>query len=364
MRRASVGGPTGFVLSSIACMALIAGCGGDDEGGDASDSGPPSGTLSFFAFQDAFDPELVKPFEEEFPDVNLKTAAFSSGDEAITKLKAGFQADVINVCVEDTERMVAEGLLQPLDTSKLSNWESLSPTFTELDGVTVDGETYLAPMVGGTNGIMFSEPDVPGGISSYADLFDDQFAGQVAIEAAPENAISAAAFALGIEDPISMSDDELAQVEEFLLEKKDNIRTFFNNDADILNLYKNGEVVASTGYQGLSNLAKKDNVPVEFELAEEGTVTWTCGYAISADAENVNAANALINYYAGVPPQSYQAEAFSYLVSNNKVKDSVADNVVEEAGLDSVDEIPNPIPFQLPEDYEAWQEVMERVKAG
>jgi spermidine/putrescine transport system substrate-binding protein len=347
----------------MACLALVYGCGGDDDDG-GSTSGPPSGELSFFGFEDAFDPELVEPFEKEFPDVSLQTAAFSSGDEAITKLKAGFQADVINICVEDTERMVAEGLLQPLDTSALENWDKLSPAFKELDGVTVDGEVYLAPMVGGTNGLMFSEPDVPEGISSYAELFDDRFAGKIAVEAAPENAIGAAAFALGIEDPINMTDEELAQVEEFLIEKKPNIRTFFNNDADILNLYKNGEVIASTGYQGLSNLAKKDDMPVDFSLADEGTVTWTCGYGISADAKNVNAANALINYYAGVGPQSYQAEAFSYLVSNSKVKDAVSKEVAEQAGLDTVDQIQNPIPFELPEDYEAWQEVMERVKAS
>jgi spermidine/putrescine-binding protein len=351
------------VLASATALLVLSACGGggDDSG---SSTGPPSGDLSFFAFQDAFAPPLIKPFEEEFPEVSLQTAAFGSGDEAITKLKAGFQADVVNVCVEDTQRMVDEGLLQPIDTSEIPNWKDLSPEFTSLEGVEVDGDVYLAPMVGGTTGLNYSPENVPDGIHSYADLFDDRFAGRVAIEGAPENAIPAAAFALGIADPIHMTDEDLDRVEEFLISKKPNIRTFFYSDSDLLNLYKNNEIDVSTGYQGTANQAAKDDLPLEYSYPDEGTITWTCGYGISADAKNVNAANALINYYAGVDPQAFQARQFSYVVSNSKVVDAVSAEVAEQAGLTTVDDIPNPVPYALPDNYEQWQEVMDRVKAS
>ena len=85
-----------------------------------SEDGEVAGSLTFFAYEDAFEPELLNPFEEANPDVEVRTAAFANADETVTKLQGGFQADVINVCVEDTERMVSLGLLEPIDTSRIA----------------------------------------------------------------------------------------------------------------------------------------------------------------------------------------------------------------------------------------------------
>ena len=148
------------------CFALVvalaltaAACGSDGDGGDSASAaggeqstGPVSGDLTFFAYEDAFEPDLLDPFEAANPDLNVRTAAFSSGDETVTKLQSGFQADVVNVCVEDTTRMVNLGLLQPIDTSRIEAWDEMFPAFTGLPGVEVDGQTYLVPMVGGTSG--------------------------------------------------------------------------------------------------------------------------------------------------------------------------------------------------------------------
>ena len=94
----------------VLVMALIgAACSssGDDDGdGDQASaaSGEPSGTLRVFAFEDSVIPEVLEPFEAEYPDVDVQTAAFGSGDEALTKLEAGFQTDVVEVCIREVPR--------------------------------------------------------------------------------------------------------------------------------------------------------------------------------------------------------------------------------------------------------------------
>jgi spermidine/putrescine-binding protein len=153
---------------ALALGIVAAACGGDEGAGEdatgggataatgAAPTGPITGSITFFAYEDAFEPALLDPFEQANPDVDVRTAAFSSGDETVTKLQGGFQADVINVCVEDTVRMVNLGLLQPIDTSRIEAWDTMFPSFKDLDGVTVDGQVYLVPMVGGTSGIMYN----------------------------------------------------------------------------------------------------------------------------------------------------------------------------------------------------------------
>lgn len=95
---------------------------------------------------------MIDPFLAQYPDLDVQTAVFASNDEAVTKLQSGFQADVINVCTEETGRMVALGLLQPLDTSRIDGWDTLFPALKEQPGVVHDGEVYMIPNVGGTSG--------------------------------------------------------------------------------------------------------------------------------------------------------------------------------------------------------------------
>lgn len=361
------------LLAAVAALTLIAAACSSD-GGESDTSAPPAGaqattgqegSLTFFAYEDAFEPELLDPFRESNPDLNVRTAAFSSGDETVAKLQGGFTADVVNVCVEDTSRMVANGLLQPIDTSRIANWDSMFPAFRGLEGVTVDGQVYLVPMVGGTSGIMYNQDAVPGGIASYADVFTEQYAGRIGFDDDPLSGIAVAAMALGMPEPLNLTDTQLEQVKTWLIDKKPLIRSFTKGDADIAQLFSTGEVdVVVPGYLGSTNVLIKDGEPAAYSLASEGQLTWTCGYSIGANAENVDGAYALINYYSNPEPQAWQAENFFYLVSNQNTLEEVSPKVVEEAGLEDPASFDNAVPYTIPENYDQWQEVWREFKAA
>lgn len=364
-RRSSV-----VLLAVLVFAAACSGGGGPRDGatdgtGAAPSAPPPAGTVTFFAYEDAFDPRLLGPFEEAYPELTVRTAAFASGDEAITKLRGGFQADVVNVCIEDTPRMVQLGLLQPIDPSRIEAWDRMFPSLKSMNGVEIDGQVYVVPMVGGTTGILYDAEAVPEGISSYRELFEPRFAGRIALGSDALTDIAIAAMALGNEEPLALDDAELAEVERFLVEHKGDIRTFFRGDADVMNLFESGEIVAAApGYPGISNLLKDQGVPVEFSLAEEGQLTWVCGYGIGANAQNLDAAYALINHYAQPKIQAFQARKFSYLVSNQDTLDVLPEEVVHAIGLEHPEQLQAAIPYVIPENYDRWQEVWSRVRAA
>jgi spermidine/putrescine transport system substrate-binding protein len=358
------------LIAALALTTMMAACGGDGSGSSATPAGaggtgPLSGTLTFFAYEDAFEPDLLSPFEEANPDVDVRTAAFANGDETVAKLQSGFQADVVNVCVEDTIRMVNLGVLQPIDTSRIEAWDEMFPAFTDLEGVTVDGQVYLVPMVGGSSGIMYDAEAVPGGFDSYASVFDEAYAGRIGLDDDPLSGIALAAMASGIDDPMHLDDAELEQVKQFLIEKKPLLRSLVKGDADIFQLFRSDEIdVVVPGYKGSTETLQQDGEPVEYSLASEGQLTWTCGYSIGANAQNVDAAYALINHYARPETQAWQAENFFYLVSNQQTLDVVPPKVVEEAGLEDPGNFANAIPYSIPDNYDAWQEVWREFKAA
>ncbi|MEX2274659.1 MAG: extracellular solute-binding protein [Actinomycetota bacterium] len=367
-RRTLIGVALLFTLALVA-----AACGGGDDpsaGGDDGASaapGEPSGTLRLFSYADGFEPEYIGPFEEEYPEVQLESKSFGSGDEAIAQLQAGFEADVVNSCVEEaTAQMVDLGMYQPLDVSRLEHWDEIWPAMKEMPGVQKDGQVYLVPVDAGTAGIMYDADEITTPPDSWLDLFDPQYQGRAALEDLSVTAIDVAALANGIENPLEMTPEQLEETKQFLIDHKDNFRTFWKGEAAVKSLFKNGEIVIASGYPGTAKQLRKDGVNVQFAAAKEGQMLWTCGYGISSEAnpDAIDAAYALLNYYTSLPPQIYAATNWNYLTSNQGIIDAVPPEVVEEASLDSLYDLENALPASPPDDPSAWRAAWTEVKAG
>jgi spermidine/putrescine-binding protein len=359
-----------FAVVGVACGSETSDPGQPTGSGTGASAGPVEGTLRLYSYSDGFDPEYMETFFEEYPNIDLETAAFPSNDEAVARLLAGFEADVINSCVDEaTLEMVQRGLYAPLDTSRLEHWDDIWPSMKELPGVIVDGEAYIVPVDAGTAGIMYNADVVTEAPDSWTDLFDPQWAGQASLEDLSVTAIDIGALANGISDPLSMDEGQLESVKNFLIENKGQFRTFWKGEADIKAQFKNGEVVISSGYPGTAKALRDEGVNVQFAPAQEGQMLWTCGYGISPEAENVDAAYALLNWYTSLPPQIYAATEFSYVTSNQDIVDEVPQEVLDATGIsgfvtagESSDL--NLIPASPPEDRSAWVAAWTEVKAA
>lgn len=369
-------------LAAAAMLAIVAAaCSSGDSGGAALgatvggagaatpvDPAEITGTIRLYSYSDGFDPEYMASFFETYPNIELETASFGSNEEAVAKIQAGFEADVINSCVDEaTLEMVQKGMYQPLDVSRLENWDAIWPAMKELPGVVVDSEVYIVPVDAGTAGIMYNADVVTTPPTSWADLFDPQWQGRASLEDLAITAIDVGALVTGIENPLEMTAEQLGQVTEYLKDHRGQFRTFWKGEPDIKAQFKSGEVVISSGYPGIAkDLRNKDGINVQFAAAEEGQMLWTCGYGISPqiDPENLGAAYALLNWYTSLPPQIYAATNWNYLTSNQGIIDAVPAEVVEEASLDSLFTLENAIPASPPEDRAAWVAAWTEVKAS
>jgi len=363
------------LVATLSLMAMA--CGSDEpepepggDGGPAASVDPASitGTIRLYSYSDGFDPDYMETFFEQYPNIELETAAFGSNEEAVAKIQAGFEADVINSCVDEaTLEMVNKGIYQPLDVNRLENWDAIWPGMKQLPGVIVDGETYIVPVDAGTAGIMYNADEITAPPTSWTDLFDPQYAGRASIEDLAVTAIDIGALANGIENPLEMAPDQLEMVKQYLIDNRAQFRTFWKGEADVKSQFKSGEIVIASGYPGIAkDLRTKDDLNVQFAAAEEGQMLWTCGYGISPDIaeENLDAAYALLNWYTSLPPQIYAATNWNYLTSNQGIIDAVPPKIVEEASLDSLFTLDNAIPASPPDDRAAWVAAWTEVKAG
>jgi spermidine/putrescine transport system substrate-binding protein len=352
----------------VAVMAVLAaGCGGSSSSEEPSVStGPPSGTLRLFAYSDGFAKGLIQPFKNANPKVDLETTPFDSVSAATAKLRAGYDTDVVNSCVEEgTINQVNLGLLKPIDTSKIKDWDKIYPTFKKLPGIEVDGKVYMIPIDSGVTGIMYDSNTITTPPDSWADLFDDQYKGQVTMEDNPEVAIQVGALAMGITDPVHLTEDQINQVKDYLIAHRDNFRTYYSSDADIESLMAQGEVTIAEGYPGnVNDLNNDGETNIKFNLAKEGQIVWTCGYGISSSAQNENAAYALLNYYLSPKAQVIEASKWDYTMTNEDTAKLAPADVVESARLTAPAHFGNIIPASPPPNFDLWIKAWNEVKAA
>jgi spermidine/putrescine transport system substrate-binding protein len=349
---------------TLACGLAIAACGSGSSSTDvapapADPSAAATGTLSVFAYQDTVTDDLLDPFRKANPDLDLKTASFGSDEEAAAKLAGGFQADVVEVCLDELSPLTARNLLRPIDPAGVTDWNQL--VFRDSDGVRDGSDALVVPLSAGPQGLIYNTDEIaPGEIDSFADLFDPAYAGRVALEgdyALP--AIAETALALGMDDPMHISSDQLEQVKGKLIDDRDQFRSLWRSDADVVNLFRSGEVDLSDGGPGLAERIRRTGVNVEWVAPVERPLSWVCGLSLTSNGQNTDAAYKLINWQASPQAQAIRA-ADGYVVTNPK---AVALAPPEDRKVADPKSIENAIPEEEPPNYDDWVRAFREFQA-
>ena len=103
--------------------------------------------------------------------------------------------------------------------------------------------------------------------------------------------------ALGVEDPMMLTDEQVEEAKQKLIDSKSQFRAFTGSDSEKLNLFKGGEIVLADGGRYNALLLQAEGEPVEWVAPKEGALSWVCGLGITSEAENIDAAYKLINYF-------------------------------------------------------------------
>ena len=84
---------------------------------------------------------------------------------------------------------------------------------------------------------------------------------------------------------MNLTDEEVERgASDYLLDNRDQFRSFAESDASMVNLFKSGEVVLADGGRGTTQAMVDDGLPVEWVAPEEGALSWVCGLALTSKA--------------------------------------------------------------------------------
>ncbi len=291
------------------------------------------------------DPKNFEIFTEQtgaFTQVNV----FGSNEEMLAKLQAGGSGwDVFVPTNYTITTYVSEDLIEPLDLSKLPNYEAgaFDPRFS--DAGIVDGTVYAVPKNWGTTGFAVNTSHTGGKeMASWKDFWDrtmDDFSGRTMVHdyqlTTIGNALKYFGYSFNSVDP-----KELADAEELLLKVKPHL---FAISSDYQPAMRSGDAWMTMCWTGDGKQLNSDIPEIQYVLGKEGGELWSDYYAIPKGAPHREAAYALINFLIDPEVNAREVLAHGYPVADSRTNALLPKEILEDPILYPAQELLDALEF-------------------
>ncbi|HEY7765385.1 MAG TPA: extracellular solute-binding protein [Aestuariivirgaceae bacterium] len=243
----------------------------------------------------------IEQFEQK-TGIKVVHDYFNSEQEMLTKLRTSPGTyDVVLFNNTFVREAVDAGLLQPLDTSKISHFADLTPALRESERFMKDGKLYAIAWVWGVTSIAYSTDKFKEAPQSLEALWDPSNAGKVGWRDDAVESVQFAALATGQDMNAPPDMDKVKQKLEAL---KPQLKTFWSSEDEWNKYFAAGDYSIATYWSGSAARSKKAfKLPVGFAVPKEGAIGWFDGLTIPEGAPNVEGAYAFIDFM--VSPEFY-----------------------------------------------------------
>ena len=188
----------------------------------------------------------------------------------------------------------------------------------------VDGVPYGVPHGYGANLLMYNTEEFPTAPTSWDVVFDKSgdYAGKVTAYDSPIYIADAAVYLmahnpdLGIENPYSLDEEQLAAAVDLLKQQRENIGEYWSDYLKEIQAFTTGDTVVGTSWQVIQNVLEARARRPQVVLPDEGTTGWSDTWMISSESENPNCAYAWLDYIASPEANAAATEYFGEAPSN------------------------------------------------
>lgn len=330
---------------------FLAACGGSDSSGAASGSiEDEPGNLAVFEWAGYEYPAyggkgaagVLQPYVDTY---GKPTYSFlTSDDQALGKVRAGFQPDIVHPCVSYVQDWVDLGYAQPWDTSLLTNFDSLNPALVE--NAQIDGEQYFIPADWGFSSVLYRSDKVePDGEESWNLFYDDRYKGKISWWDSPIENFLIYGYTQGF-DPYDWdlwTDEQLEDAKKFLIEKKKLVRNMWSSQTDFDNDIAQGNVWLGYAWGGSYTAAKSAGIDVTYAEPVEGRLSWNCGFVLNKDTPNFHHAHAYVDQWISAASAAWIIPNYAYGHVNTEVDTSSLDqDLVQVFHLDDPSALEEP----------------------
>ena len=327
---------------------------GNGNAAGSGGSGKPAANreVTVYSWGEYIDESLIDEFEAQTGiTVNYRTVP--SNEELYSQLQQGaISPDVIVPSDYMVSQLIEEGWLQPLDYSKIPNFDKIADRFKNLS---YDPENqYTVPYTWGTLGIIYNTTMVDEPITSWSAMFDDTAAGNVILIDNSRDAFGMALRYLGYS--VNTTDENEIREAAALVADAWSKGVYQGKTMDgIFQIMEGGNAAIGTYYAGDFLSMHENNPDLAYVIPEEGSNWFVDAMCILKNAKNVDEAHEWINFIASTDANLRNMDYIWYASPNEEALEEYPDWYEEQYG--------EPLDQELYEIMAAPQEVLDRCES-
>lgn len=320
-------------------------------------------TLTAIVWEGYTDSSFTKEFEAQ-TGCTVKATYAGSSDEMFAKFRAGGGRtyDVISASGDITERLYKAGLVRPIDPDQLQNYSAVFESFQNGKWNTFDGKPYGVTFAWGPNVLVYNTTAVKSAPTSWDVLSDPAYAGKIAL---PDNPMTIADVALwlGKSDPYDLSEADLAEVKQKLLELRPNIRKFWTTAGELANLFQSGEIVMAHAWPLTYTQLSEAGFPIG-SVSPKGKLTgWTDSWMISKKSPNPEAAYQWIDFILSGVGQKGVMDVTGYSGATVLGAEAIGPERAHELFMDDLSLHAQINMWQSVKNYDQWVQLWNEIRS-
>jgi len=267
--------------------------------------------LNLFAWSEYVPAKVIEGFTKE-TGIKVNYETFASGEEMLAKLLAGGAAyDLIQPPDYMAETMIKNGLLAPIDFSRVPNMANLAPEFLRLPHD--PAQKFTVPYMAGTVGIVVNTERIKTPIMGYADVFQPRHKNRIVVVNDNRELITWALYVAGGQTN-EINAASIAKARPILARWIPLIKVFDSDSPKTALL--NGDCDLGIVWSGEAALLYNENKKFVYVLPVEGAHRFVALMAIPKGAPNPAAATLFIDYVLRPEVSKLISDAFPYTNPN------------------------------------------------
>lgn len=306
-----------------------------------------AGKLNIYNWSDYIAEDTIKNFEKE-TGIKVTYDTYDSNEVLEAKLLAGSTGyDLVVPTADFMAKHIQAGVYQPVDKSKLTNYQNLDKELLKLISNSYDKDnTYSVPYMWGTSAIGYNPDkvksvlgDIP--LDSWDLLFNPKNVSKlkscgVALLDAPTEVMGAALHYLGL-NPNSINRADYKKATALLKSIAPHV-TYFHSSKYISDL-ANGDICIAMGFSGDVFIAADradeagNGVVVNYIIPKEGALLWFDMLGIPKDAKNADNAHKFIDYILRPKVAADITNYVSYANPNPASNKYIDKDILNDSGI-------------------------------
>ena len=283
-----------------------------------------TGSLKVYNWGEYMDPQVLELFEKE-TGISVTYDEYET-NESMYPIIAKGAADYDLICPSDymIQKMSDEGLLEPINWSRIPNAKNIDDQYFEFARGYDENNTYSMPYLWGTVGILYNKKMVKGPIDSWGVLWDTRYQDDILMQKSVRDAFGVALKYLGYS--LNTTDEaQLDEAKQKLLEQKHSgvVQAYVVDE--VRDKMIAGEAAMVVIYSGEALTCMEENEDLAYVIPKEGSNLWMDNFAIVKGAKNKENAEKFLNFLCRPEIMKMNFEYITYSVPSSKARELLPD---------------------------------------